>query len=227
MNDDGFDAITFDAILFDLGGVVLDIDFRRAIAVWSEAAACDAAQLAARFSHDEAGLRYETGQLTDAAFFESLRTSLGIDIPDAAMLAGWNAIFAGEMAGIGTLLAKAALRRPLYAFSNTNPAHQAYFSVRFAALLRHFRKVYTSSDIGLRKPDAAAFRFVVNAIGVPPGRVLFFDDSPANVEGARACGLTAIHVTTAETVAETLGKSYPTSKITVPGWRATGGGSSG
>lgn len=199
MNDDGFDAI-----IFDLGGVVLDIDFRRAIAVWAAAAACDAAQLAARFSHDDAGRRYETGQLSDAAFFGSLRMSLGIDISDAAMLAGWNAIFAGEMAGIAGLLSEAAGRRPLYAFSNTNPAHQAYFSKRFPDVLRHFRTVYTSSDIGLRKPDAEAFRFVVDAIGVPPGRILFFDDSLANVEGARACGLTAVHVTAGSTVADTL-----------------------
>jgi FMN phosphatase YigB (HAD superfamily) len=204
MNDDGFDAI-----IFDLGGVVLDIDFRRAVALWAAAAACDPAQLAARFSHDDAGRRYETGQLSDAAFFRSLRTSLGIDISDAAMLAGWNAIFAGEMAGIAGLLAEAARRRPLYAFSNTNPAHQAYFSKRFADVLRHFRTVYTSSDIGLRKPDAEAFRFVVDAIGVPPGRILFFDDTLANVEGARACGLQAVHVTAGSTVADTLAAATP------------------
>jgi glucose-1-phosphatase len=179
----------------------------RSIARWAGLAACDAAVLQAhlpRFSHDVAGLRYEVGQMTDAAFFQNLRTLLGVDLSDDALRDGWNAIFVGEMPGIAAVLAQAALRRPLYAFSNTNPAHEAYFSRRFADVLGHFTRVFTSSAIGLRKPDAAAYRFVVNAIGVPAGRILFFDDGLANVEGARACGLTAVHVTTATTVADSL-----------------------
>ncbi|MBO0753100.1 MAG: HAD family phosphatase [Bradyrhizobiaceae bacterium] len=198
------DLDTVDVVLLDLGGVVFDIDFRRALAHWAAAASCDAAVLGTRLSHDDAGLRYETGRLSDTAFFENLRVSLGINLPDEALLDGWNAIFAGEMPGIAGVLAKAAGRWPLYAFSNTNPAHQAYFSRRFAAVLGHFRRVFVSSDIGLRKPDADAFRFVVNAIGVPAPRILFFDDILANVEGARACGIRAVHVTGHTTVPETL-----------------------
>ena len=199
MSDDGFDAI-----MFDLGGVVLDIDPRRAVARWAQAASCDVALLQARPHHGDAGRLYETGQITDAAYFQHLRTSLGIDLSDAAFLDGWNAIFVGEMPGISGVLAKVAANRPLYAFSNTNPAHQAYFSTRFADVLGHFRQVFTSSDIGLRKPDAAAFEYVVKAIGAPAERILFFDDSLANVEGARACGLKAVHVTSGSTVADTL-----------------------
>jgi putative hydrolase of the HAD superfamily len=193
-----------DAILFDLGGVVLDIDFRRAVAHWAAAASCDAAVLQTRFTHDDAGLRYETGRLTDGAFFQSLKASLGVDLSDAALLDGWNAIFVGEMPGIAGVLAQAAARWPLYAFSNSNPAHQAYFSTRFAEALGHFRQIFVSSDIGLRKPDADAFRFVVNAIGVAAPRILFFDDILANIEGARACGIRAVHVTGRSTVADTL-----------------------
>jgi len=203
MNNDGVDAI-----LFDLGGVVFDIDPRKVTAQWAETAACDVTLLQMRFPHD-VGLRYEIGQMTDAAYFQSLRTSLGVDLSDAAFLDGWNAIFVGEMPGIAAELAKAASRCPLYAFSNTNPAHQAYFSTRFADVLSHFRQVFTSSDIGLRKPDAEAFQYVVNAIGVPAGRILFFDDSLANIEGARACGLNAVHVTTGSTVAGKLATLTP------------------
>lgn len=199
MNADGFDAI-----LFDLGGVVVDIDFRRVLARWAETASCRAALLQARFSHDDAGRRHEIGQITDAAYFQSLRASLGIDLSDAVLLDGWNAIFVGEMPGISGVLARAASRRPLYAFSNTNRAHQTYFSQHFADVLSHFRQVFTSSDIGLRKPDAAAFEYVVKAIGVPADRILFFDDALANIAGARACSLKAVHVTTQSTVADTL-----------------------
>jgi HAD superfamily hydrolase (TIGR01509 family) len=106
--------------------------------------------------------------------------------------------------GISAALAQAAARMPLYAFSNSNPAHAACWPDRYAAPLAHFRKVFVSSTIGLRKPDAAAFQFVVDEIGVPAGRVVFFDDSLSNVEGARACGLQAVHVTSHADVARTL-----------------------
>ena len=72
----------------------------------------------------------------------------------------------------------AAQRLPLYAFSNTNPAHVAHFSQAYADVLGHFREIFLSSSIGLRKPDAEAYDHVVKAIGVPASRILFFDDSP-------------------------------------------------
>src|SRR5262249_18758627 len=164
-----------DALLFDLGNVVIDIDFNRAFARWAEHAGCDAGQVRARFCVDEACMRHEIGAISDAEYFASLRALLGIDLSDAQMLDGWNAIYIGETAGMSAMLARAAERLPLYAFTNTNRAHEAYSSVRFADITRHFRKIFVSSTIGLRKPDAAAFRFICNDIGVAPERVVFFD----------------------------------------------------
>ena len=108
------------------------------------------------------------------------------------------------MPGIAPLLAGAAKRMPLYAFSNTNPAHVAHFSLAYAGVLSHFREIFLSSSIGLRKPDAEAYDHVIKAIGVPASRILFFDDSAANIEGARARGLCAIHVTSTDDVARAL-----------------------
>ena len=62
-------------------------------------------------------------------------------------------------------------------------------------MLGHFREIYLSSTIGLRKPEAAAYDHVVKAIGVPASRIVFFDDSAENIAGARARGLNAVHVT--------------------------------
>jgi FMN phosphatase YigB (HAD superfamily) len=193
-----------DALLFDLGRVVLDIDFSKALACWAGHAGCEVAHLTERFSRGEIYQRHETGEIDDAEYFASLRTSLGIGISDARFLEGWNAIFAGEMPGIAPLLARAAQRLPLYAFSNTNGAHVEHFSVVYAGVLGHFREMFLSSAIGLRKPDAAAYDHVVKAIGVPAERIVFFDDLAENIEGARAQGLTAVHVTSPDDVAEAL-----------------------
>ncbi|QPF94858.1 HAD-IA family hydrolase [Bradyrhizobium commune] len=183
-----------DALLFDLGRVVLDIDFSKAIACWAGYAGLKPEAIVARYVRDEAYRLHEMGKISDADYFASLRSSLGIGISDAQFLEGWNAIFAGEMPDIAELLPRAAKRMPLYAFSNTNRPHVDYFSKEYADLLGHFRELYLSSSIGLRKPDAEAFDHVVAAMGVPANRIVFFDDLAENIEGARARGLTAVHV---------------------------------
>ena len=193
-----------DALLFDLGRVVLDIDFSKVVASWAGHAGCEPSQLVGRFSPDEAWRRHERGEISDAAFFESLRASLAIDITDMQFLEGWNAIFAGEMPGIGAMLARAGTRLPLYAFSNTNGAHVEHFSQHYADVLGHFREIYLSSTIGLRKPEAAAYDHVVKAIGVPASRILFFDNSAENVAGARERGLSAVHVRSPDDIATAL-----------------------
>jgi putative hydrolase of the HAD superfamily len=193
-----------DALLFDLGRVVLDIDFNKTVACWAGYATCEPAHLLGRFTRDEIYHRHERGEISDGQFFAALRASLGVELSDIQFLEGWNAIFAGEMPGIAPLLARAAKRLPLYAFSNTNAAHVEHFSKAYADVLGHFREMFLSSSIGLRKPDAQAYDHVVKAIGVPAGRIVFFDDLAENIEGARARGLTAVHVRSPDDVAESL-----------------------
>jgi glucose-1-phosphatase len=204
MNQPSLSAAAADALLFDLGRVVLDLDFNRTLRHWASHAGCEPGHLMERFSRDELYQRHERGEISDQAFFTGLRSSLGIDISDAQFLHGWNAIFVGEIPGMRQLLARAARRLPLYAFSNTNVPHVEYFSAQFSDLLGHFREIFVSSKIGLRKPDAEAYDYVVKAIGVPAHRVVFFDDLAENIAGARACGLTAVHVTSPDDVARAL-----------------------
>ncbi len=201
-------AHTVDALLFDLGRVIIALDTERAHARWAQLAGVPVARiderLAARVAGSEAFRRHERGEITNAAFFAYLRHTLEIDLTDELFADGWNAIFIGEMPGIRRALSRVEGRLPLYAFSNTNAAHQAYWSEHFAELLAPFRKVYVSNEIGARKPDAAAFRTVVADMGVAPERVLFFDDIVDNVAGARACGMQAVHVQTAIDVEQAL-----------------------
>lgn len=205
MNTPPLSSGAADALLFDLGRVVLAIDFSKTLACWAGYAGCEPANLVGRFSsRDEIYQLHERGEISDAEFFAGLRELLGIGISDAQFLEGWNALFAGEMPGIAPLLKRAANHLPLYAFSNTNGAHVEHFSDAYADVLGHFREIFLSSTIGLRKPDAAAYDHVVNAIGVPASRIVFFDDLPENIEGARARGLTAVQVKSSDDVAHTL-----------------------
>jgi HAD superfamily hydrolase (TIGR01549 family) len=193
-----------DALLFDLGRVVLDIDFDRTLECWAGYAGCAPADIVARFERDAVYKRHERGQIDDAEFFASLRNSLGINVTDAQFLEGWNAIFTGEMPGIAPLLIRAAQHLPLYILSNTNNAHVEHFSQHYANVLLHFREIFLSSTIGHRKPDPEVYDHVVKAIGIPAHRIVFFDDLLENIEGARARGLLAVHVTSSRDVADAL-----------------------
>ena len=193
-----------DALLFDLGRVVIDIHFNRAFSRWAGHACCDQKLIRERFRYDTVHKRHERGEIDSQQFFANLRASLGIDISDAQLLDGWNSILVGEMPGVSELLAKAAGRFPLYAFTNSNREHEQYWSKQFSGILSNFKEVYVSSTIGLRKPEAEAYDYVVRAIGVSADRIVFFDDTLENIEGARARGLQAVHVKSGADLADAL-----------------------
>jgi glucose-1-phosphatase len=187
-------ASAVEALLFDFGGVLVEIDFDLAFTHWARCAGCEPEAVRSRFLMDEAYARHETGALDVAGYFDSLRTRLGIDIPDEDFARGWHAIFVREVPGIIPLLDRLGRQRPLYLFSNTNPSHYEFVSSRFSELLGKFDRIFLSSSLGRRKPEPAAFHAVAQAIDVPPERVLFFDDTPVNVEGALAVGMHAVLV---------------------------------
>lgn len=193
-----------EALLFDLGNVILNIDFKRTTTCWAGHAGTDAKALYKRYRPDDAYKLHERGQLDDAGYFATLRAMLDIDITDAQFLEGWNATFGGPIPGVEQWIEPACAAMPSYVFSNTNPAHEAYFRAHYGDLLKPFRTVFTSPGIGHRKPDREAFKSVVDKMGVAPGRILFFDDGLPNVEGARAAGLQAVLVRSNQDVLDAL-----------------------
>ena len=77
--------------------------------------------------------------------------------------------------------------------SNTNVLHARFYRRRFEEALAPFDHFVFSYEIGALKPAAAFFKACVDLVGVPPDSCVFIDDAPANVEGARASGLQAVH----------------------------------
>ena len=186
-----------DALLFDLGGVVIQVDFARAVSAWADSARVPASELSNRFSLDAGYEAHERGELDPAAYCAHLRRTLEVDLADEPLLWGWNQIFVGEVPEVGPLLASLARSFPLYAFSNTNAAHRTFWQARYADVIAPFSQIFCSCDLGLRKPTTDAYLEVCKRIGVAPARVVFFDDVLENVRGARAAGLRAHPVTSA------------------------------
>lgn len=182
------------AVLFDLGGVLLEIDVARALAAWAPHSRLPPEALRARFGFDEPFQRHETGHLDDAGYFGHLRHRLELGCGEEQVRAGFNAILVREIDETVALLEALRHRVPCYAISNTNPAHLAEIARAFPSFLGRFERVFASHQIGHRKPQPQAFAHVLAAIAVPAPQVLLFDDLAPNVEAAAALGLQAVLV---------------------------------
>ncbi len=193
-----------EALVFDLGGVVMSVDFEQAFNVWSRHSGIAAPLLRSRFIADSAYEQHERGELTGDEYFESLRASLGVALSTSQLAEGWNAVLGREIPGMRDLLRHANEHRPLYLFSNTNRLHQTCWTDRLSVTLNVFHKCFVSCEMGLRKPEPQAFGSVAAAIGVPPRRILFFDDLADNVAGARQAGMQAVQVRSIGDVRDTL-----------------------
>jgi glucose-1-phosphatase len=193
-----------DALLFDLGGVIIEIDFGRTFATWASFSGVSAETIAGRFRIDAAYEAHERGEIEAREFFASLRQTLAINLTDEQFAAGWNAMLGREISGIRHLLHSASDVLPLYLFSNTNATHVECFMREHRELLHPFRGLFMSSDLKLRKPTVAAFHAVAQKINLPPERIAFFDDMAENVAGARAAGLQSFQVRSAADTARTL-----------------------
>ena len=194
-----------DVLLFDLGRVVLDIDFDKVMTHLGRPC-----RLRARRCLGAVCGRRSFQASRDrprSTIPRSSRTCAARSASPFPTTSSWKAGTRSSPAkcrGSRHCSTRAAKSLPLYAFSNTNPPHVAHFSKTYPDVLGHFREIFLSSTIGLRKPDAAAYDHVVQAIGVPAQRIVFFDDSADNIAGARARGLVGVHVTSTDDVAKAL-----------------------
>lgn len=189
----------WDAILFDLGGVLLNLDCSATLAAFRRLAGREVPDL---FSQGrQAGLfdRFERGELTVAAFRDELRRLLGAHCDDHELDAAWNALLLDVPAPNVELVIRLRKTHRVYLLSNTNELHITDFVARFerehgatyGAWSDLFHRDFYSHRLGLRKPDPAIFAHVLAREGLHPTRTLFVDDSWPNVLGARTAGLDA------------------------------------
>lgn len=183
-----------EALLFDMGGVVIDIDFDRAFRNWERQSRLSFNEIRTRFSMDAAYERHERGEINASEYFDHLRDELALEGSDEDIALGWNAIYVDEITDTLNAILSVRDKLPCFAFTNSNPTHQCAWMTAYPAVVAAFDRVFVSSELRLRKPERAAFDAIAEATGVRSPAILFFDDTEENVEGARAAGLQAVHV---------------------------------
>jgi HAD superfamily hydrolase (TIGR01509 family) len=190
-----------EVLLFDLGGVVIDIDFERIFHKWSQHSGVAFEKIRAGFRHDHIFEQHERGEIGSVEFYRQVSEKIEMDLSFEQFREGWNDIMIEPIAQTVDLLERLADKLPLYALSNTNPMHVEFLEINYADELKHFRQIFVSSDLGHRKPEQNAYLHVARVLDLKPGNIAFFDDLASNVEAARKLGMQAVQVKTPADVA--------------------------
>jgi HAD superfamily hydrolase (TIGR01509 family) len=181
----------FDVILFDLGGVLIELTGVAQMREWAQIASDE--ELWRRWLTSPGVRSFETGLTTRDEFAAALCEEFALPIGGDDFLAAFalwpKQVFPGAHELLGTL----AARHRLAVLSNNNAIHWERIS-REMGLGDYFSASFLSHEIGLIKPDRAAFEHVVAALDCAPGKILFLDDNRLNVEQAQAVGMVAHRV---------------------------------
>jgi len=182
-------------IIFDLGGVILNLDNQRTEDAFTSLGVKD---FRSYFGHGHASSffkEYEVGRLNDKQFVDSIRQLTGLSVSDEAIVDSWNALLLDFPPERIQLLKQLRKTYRLFLFSNTNALHlaalQQTYSETFGggSLEDHFEKTYYSHLLGLRKPDKESFEYILQENQLNPEETMFVDDAIINVEGAERVGL--------------------------------------
>jgi putative hydrolase of the HAD superfamily len=180
-----------DMVLFDLGGVLLQLRGVPSMREFSGISSDD--ELWSRWLGCPWVRRFESGACSHDDFARGVVDDWGLSISPAAFLDEFRTWPSGPLPGAEDLVAEVTARVPVGCFSNTNALHWNEHLAGWP-LVRMFETRFLSFEIGALKPDRRAFDYVADQLGPPPGRVLFLDDNVANVDGAIAAGFSGIRV---------------------------------
>ena len=186
-------------IIFDLGGVLINLDTQRTLKAF-QALAPDADFNWSEMYHHPVALQYEQGLISDDEFRQGIRDILQKDISDEQIDTAWNAMILDFPEDRFDLLSRLSEHYTLLLLSNTNDIHLRFvhdkiLALGFESLDQHFTRAHYSHRMKMRKPDAIIYQTLLAENKLDPGQSLFIDDNPYNIESAAALGIHTHHLT--------------------------------
>lgn len=192
----------FDAVIFDLGGVLINLDYRRTGEAFVQLGLSDFDAVYSQMQQTDLFDRFETGVVSPFHFINRLLDQLPAGANANQVVHAWNAMILDFPKQRLEWLAdfRQESGKKFFLLSNTNSLHMDAVrrsleaSVGHQRLEDYFDQVYLSHEMGMRKPHPEIFLRVCEEQGLKPATTLFIDDSPQHVEGARTAGLQAVHL---------------------------------
>lgn len=197
-------------IIFDLGGVIVDLAPERTLHAFSELAQKPVAEILKIYVRHAAFYAYETGKIGDEEFRDSVREIFKINSSDQEIDRCWNAMLLGIPPEKLTLLTRLKNHFTTLALSNTNAIHLSFINNRILKgddLNTYFHHAHYSHEIGMRKPEQDIYRYVLDAHQLTPEHTFFLDDNLDNINAANAVKIKTLLIDNPEKVIE-LFKNY-------------------
>jgi len=192
-------------IIFDLGGVLLDIDFALTHKAFEQQGVNGFDSLYGQYKASPFFVDFEKGKIETEKFYAHIREICGCPLENEVIRDCWNALIIGFDPNKLEWFSAIRKKYRVFLFSNTNIIHYHCFTTLYREMTgqefdRQFIKAYYSQEMGLRKPDHEAYRFILREQQLEPTETLFIDDTIKNIEAANALGFQTIHLPAPRTV---------------------------
>lgn len=190
-------------IIFDLGGVILDLDVARTVKTFAEMADITHGEAETIFHTSPEFNLYEKGGMTDQQFRDFLKSAYTPKSSDKEIDNAWNQMLRSIPVVKLDLLETLKKRYQVLLLSNTNEIHLRYINANLlpansTGLDQYFHRAYYSHRMLKRKPDTEIFDQVLRENNLIPEQTLFLDDNLMNIQGAESVGIKTVHVTTSD-----------------------------
>jgi|APLak6261662433_1056034.scaffolds.fasta_scaffold00001_75 putative hydrolase of the HAD superfamily len=193
-------------IIFDLGGVILNIDYNLSVEAFKKLGLPNFQEHFSQASQNHLFDLYEKGIISSDEFRMELKKHFNDSITVKDIDFAWNALLLDLPAQRLVVLENLKETHRTFLLSNTNDIHIQEFNRYLAKttgvkdLSRYFEKLYLSYEIGMRKPDKEIFEFVLTQNDLNPAETLFIDDSKQHIESASNLGIHTYWLTKGETI---------------------------
>jgi len=187
-------------IIFDLGGVVIDIDFELTFNAFAQLADQPVQETKKIMSELNIWDQYERGSLTDQKFIATIKEALHLTHTTQEIIIAWNALLLELPKRRIDLIKQINSKYNTYVLSNTSNIHIEGVNNILQKNTGHkdlkevFGKIYYSYEINRRKPDLDIYEFVLKDAGLKAEETLFLDDNLDNILAAKELGIQTIHV---------------------------------
>lgn len=199
-------------IIFDLGAVIIPIDFEKTFQAFSALSALPVHEIKRRYQSVSLFVDFEKGVIGNFAFLQELRRLLEVDaaVSDQQLIDAWNTLLLPIPKERTDRIKALAANYRLFLLSNTNPIHIKDVNriltecTQIPALEHLFETTWYSYDLGLIKPGTDIYKTVLQLKALQAHETVFLDDNADNIAGARAVGIDALHVTESQSLLELL-----------------------
>jgi epoxide hydrolase-like predicted phosphatase len=187
-------------IIFDLGGVILNINPLLSLLELEIISGISQGELILKLASEQIFEKFDTGRLNPAQFRSDLCKILNRNVSDSEIDRIWNKLILDIPPHRVKLLQELRNNYKVFMLSNTNSIHFEHYTREFLEIYGFnmvdlFDRVFVSHEIGIHKPDAGIYTFVFEHANLDASETVFFDDSSANIEAAKLLGIHGIQIT--------------------------------